>query len=480
MSVVRSRLKGRMDPLALEFTSSIEQDRKIFHYDILVDIAHVLCLLKCGHIDVKDAKEIIRALLEVRDAGYDALPKDCEDVHEAIEKAVTTITPSGKKMHTARSRNDEVVTCLRMFARDKLLSLAFSILELRKVLLNIAERHVDTIMPGFTHLQYAQPTVLSHWMLAYHDMLERDFRRVLEAFGRVNKSPLGSAAFAGTSFELDRHYTAELLGFDGVVENSCDAVSSRDFLIESIFVASMCFLTLSRMAEEIVLWSSEFGFIELPDEYASSSSIMPQKKNPDVAELIRAKAGRVLGELAGAMAIYKAMPMSYNRDFQEMNSVMFETLETTDVATILMARMLESIEFRVEIMLEKALKGFANATEIADLLAKKGIPFRDAHRIVGRIVAEAELSADAIVKVAREFGYDIKLDENDLNIDARDIVENRKNIGGTSRSEIMRMIEDRLNTLERDRELLSKIADTLSRKIERLYEEAMAILKGTS
>jgi len=480
MSVVRSRLKGRMDPLALEFTSSIEQDRKIFHYDILVDIAHVLCLLKCGHIDVKDARKIIRALLEVRDAGYDALPKDCEDVHEAIEKAVTTITPSGKKMHTARSRNDEVVTCLRMFARDKLLSLAFSILELRKVILNIAERHVDTIMPGFTHLQYAQPTVLAHWMLAYHDMLERDFRRVLEAFGRVNKSPLGSAAFAGTSFELDRHYTAELLGFDGVVENSCDAVSSRDFLIESIFVASMCFLTLSRMAEEIVLWSSEFGFIELPDEYASSSSIMPQKKNPDVAELIRAKAGRILGELAGAMAIYKAMPMSYNRDFQEMNSVMFETLETTDVATILMARMLEKIEFRVEIMLEKALKGFANATEIADLLAKRGIPFRDAHRIVGRVVAEAELSADAIVKVAKELGYDIKLDENDLNIDARDIVERRKNVGGTSRSEIMRMIDDRLKTLERDRELLSKISDTLSRKIERLYEEAMAILKGTS
>ena len=480
MSVVRSRLKSGMDPLALEFTSSLEQDRKIFYYDILVDVAHVLCLLKCGHISGREAKEIIRALLEIRDAGYDALPKDCEDVHEAIEKAVTTITPAGKRMHTARSRNDEVATCLRMFARDKLLSLAFSILELRRVLVNIAERHVDTIMPGFTHLQYAQPTVLAHWMLAYHDMLERDFHRVLESFGRANRSPLGSAAFAGTSFELDRYYTAELLGFDGLVENSCDAVSSRDFLIEAIFVSSMCLLTLSRIAEEIVLWSSEFGFIELPDEYSSSSSIMPQKKNPDVAELIRAKAGRVLGELAGVMAIYKAMPLSYNRDFQEMNFVMFEILEISDIATILMARMLERMEFKKDLMLEKALKGFANATEIADLLAKKGIPFRDSHRIVGRIVAEgSEFSADVIVKVAREFGYDLKLDESELKFDARDIVEGRRNVGGTSKSEIIRMIDDRRKKFERDRELLAKIADGLSRKIERLYEEAMEVLKGT-
>ncbi len=479
MSVVRSRLKKEMDRLALEFSSSLEQDKKIFYYDILVDIAHVLGLLKCGHIGKEDAKAIIKALLEIRDAGYDSLPKDCEDVHEAIEAEVTKRTPAGKRMHTARSRNDEVATCLRMFARDKLLSLAFSLLELRRVLLNIAENHIDTIMPGFTHLQYAQPTVLAHWVLAYHDMIERDFERVMDAFGRVNRSPLGSAAFAGTSFELDRAYTAELLGFDDVVENSCDAVASRDFLIESVFVSASTMLSLSRIAEEIILWCSEFGFIELPDEYASSSSIMPQKKNPDIAELIRAKAGKVLGNLAGVMSIYKAMPFTYNRDFQEMNPIMFESLEVADVATILMARMLEKVEFRRDVMLEKALKGFANATEIADLITKKGIPFRDAHKIVGRLVAEGlEFSAENIRDVAEDFGYSIQISDDELKFDAKNIVENRRNLGGTSKSEITRMIEGRRKKLEEDRELLANVIDKISQRLERLYEEATDILKS--
>jgi len=478
MSVVRSRLKGKMDELALQFTSSLEHDRKIFHYDVLVDMAHVLCLLKCGHIDEGDAREILKALMEVREEGYDSLPKDCEDVHEAIEKRVTEKTPAGKRMHTARSRNDEVATCLRMFARDKLLSLAFSILELRRVLLNVAEEHVETIMPGFTHLQYAQPTRLAHWMLAYHDMLERDFERVMEAFRRTNRSPLGSAAFAGTSFELDRDYTARLLGFDGVVENSCDAVSSRDFVIEAVFVATSVMLTLSRMAEEIVLWSSEFGFVELPDEYSSSSSIMPQKKNPDVAELIRAKAGRILGNLASTMAIYKALPLTYNRDFQEMNPVMFDTLETVDVATTLMARMLELTKFRSDVMLEKALKGFAEATEVADLLTKKGIPFRDAHKIVGRIIAEGkELDAENVVEVAREFGYDVSLGK--LRLDARDIVENRKNVGGTSRKEVERMIGERWKRWERDRWIVEETLDRISVRMEELYLKVMEVLRNS-
>jgi len=479
MSVVRSRLKKEMDRLALEFSSSLEQDRKIFYYDILVDIAHVLGLLKCGHIGKEDARAIIKALFEIRDAGYDSLPKDCEDVHEAIEAEVTRRTPAGKRIHTARSRNDEVATCLRMFARDKLLSLAFSLIELRIVLLNIAENHIDTIMPGFTHLQYAQPTVLAHWMIAYHDMIERDFERVIDAFGRVNRSPLGSAAFAGTSFELDRRYTAELLGFDGIVENSCDAVASRDFLIESVFVSASAMLSLSRIAEEIILWCSEFEFIELPDEYASSSSIMPQKKNPDIAELIRAKAGRVLGNLAGVMSIYKAMPFTYNRDFQEMNPIMFESLEVADIATILMARMLEKVEFRRDVMLEKALKGFANATEVADLITKKGVPFRDAHKIVGRLVAEGlEFSAENIRNVAEDFGYSIQLSDDELKFDARNIVENRRNLGGTSKSEVKRMIEDRKKKLEEDRDHLVSVIDRISRRLERLYEEATAILRS--
>ncbi len=475
--IVRSRLKRGMDRLALEFTSSLEVDRRIFHYDILVDIAHVLGLLKCGHISGEDAKAIIKALLEIRDEGYDSLPKNCEDVHEAIEAEVTRRTPAGKKMHTARSRNDEVATCLRMFARDKLLSLASSIVELRRVLLEIAEENLDTVMPGFTHLQYAQPTVLAHWMLAHHDALARDFERVLEAFKRANLSPLGSAAFAGTSFELDRDYTAELLGFDGIVENSCDAVASRDFLIESVFVASSVMLTLSRMAEEIILWCSEFGFVELPDEYASSSSIMPQKKNPDVAELIRAKAGRVLGNLSGVMAIYKAMPFTYNRDFQEMNPMLFESLEVADLSTTIMARMLERVEFRRDVMLEKALKGYTNATELADEITKRGVPFRDAHRIVGKLVAEGlEFTADNVMRVAEEFGYRLKLEE--LKLNAKEIVEGRKSRGGTSRDELERMLEDRWKLLEEDRTAVSKRIDEISLRLERLYEEAIEVLKS--
>lgn len=467
-----------MDKLALDFSSSLSHDSKIFYYDILVDIAHVLGLLRCGHIDKEEAKEIIKALFVVRDAGYDSLPKEYEDVHEAIEAEVTKRTPAGKKLHTARSRNDEVATCLRMFARDKLLSLAFSLLELRRVLIGIAENNVDTIMPGFTHLQYAQPTVLAHHVLAYHDMIERDFERALNAFKRVNLSPLGSAAFASTSFKLDREYTAELLGFDGVVENSCDAVASRDFLIESIFISASTMLSLSRMAEEIILWCSEFGFVELPDEYASSSSIMPQKKNPDIAELIRAKAGRVLGNLAGVMSIYKAMPFTYNRDFQEMNPIMFESLEIADISTILMARMLEKIKFKRDVMLEKALKGFAHATELADLITKKGVPFRDAHRIVGRLIAESlEFNAKNVKRIAKEFGYEIELSEDELKFDAKEIVESRDNLGGTSRSEILRMIEVRKRRLEEDREMLAEIVDGVSEKLERLYNEAMELLK---
>ncbi len=476
MSVVRSRLKGRMDPLALEFTSSLDHDRKIFYYDILVDMAHVLGLLKCGHIGREDARDILRALTEVRKGGYESLPKDCEDVHEAIEKAVTAITPAGKRMHTARSRNDEVATCLRMFARDKLLSLASSILELRRVLLSIAERHIRTIMPGFTHLQYAQPTLLSHWALAYHDMLKRDFDRAMEAFERANRSPLGSCAFAGTSFELDRRYTAELLGFDGIVENSCDAVAGRDFVIETVFVSTSAMVTLSRMAEEIILWSSEFDFIELSDEYASSSSIMPQKKNPDVAELIRAKASKLIGDLSAILSIYKALPMTYNRDFQEMNPILYESVEIADLATMLMARMLESMRFKVEVMQNKALKGYAHATEVADAITKAGIPFRDAHKIVGALVAKnLEPTKENVRKMCLKFGYDVDVD---FDVSAEGIVMGRRSEGSASYKEVERMLRDRLVDLERDRERIVELIDRIAEKLERLHSTVLDLLRS--
>ena len=473
--VVRSRMRVEMDRLALHFSSSMDQDRKIFYYDVLVDMAHVLGLLKSGIIGEEDAREILKALIDILEEGYESVPKDYEDVHEAIEAEVTRRTEAGKKMHTARSRNDEVATCLRMYARDKLISIAYSVLELRKVLLKLARENLDVLMPGFTHLQYAQPTRLSHHLLAHHDAFWRDFERTIQAIRRVNKCPLGSAAFAGTSFNIDRAYTSELLGFDGVLENSCDAVSSRDFLIESIFIASSVLLNLSRLAEEIILWSSEFDFVELPDEYSSSSSIMPQKKNPDVAELIRAKAGRAIGLLSSAMSIYKALPFTYNRDFQEMNGIMFEALESADVSTILMAKMLESLRFRREVMEEKAFRGYSDATEYVDELVRRGVPFRDAHRIVGRAVMEGDLRPERICEIAAEIGYDVDL--KGFRPELRKAVE-RVSLGSTGRREVERMIEERYLRLERDLTEINRLFSSVRRRIDHLFSEVLKILGG--
>ncbi len=470
--MLRSRFSRDMDEEALKFSSSIDQDRYIFYYDILVDMAHVLGLLRCNHISEKDAKEIIRGLLRIREMGYETIPKEYEDIHEAIESELIKITEAGKKMHTARSRNDEVATCLRMFVRDRLLSLALSLLELREVFIEKALENLDVIMPGFTHLQYAQPTRLSHHIVAYHDMIERDFTRIINTLKFVNLSPLGSCAFASTSLKLDRFYTAELLGFDGIVENSCDAVSSRDFLIESVFISASVMLSLSRIAEEIVLWSSEFDFIDLPEEFASTSSIMPQKKNPDIAELIRAKAGTVIGCLTSVMSIYKAMPFTYNRDFQEMNYHLFKSFDIVELSVNLMKKMFEKIRFKRDVMLEKAVKNFSIASELADRMVKKGVPFRDAHRIVGRAVALGDLNK--IEEIAKEFGYDIDLD---LKLDVVDAVENRKNIGGTSREEVLRMINARKERLKDDYELLSDTVERICSRLERLHEEAFKLLE---
>lgn len=412
-------------------------------------------LLKSGHLKKEEAREIIQALLEIRDGGLDELDEKGEDVHEAIEKAVTKRTPAGKKMHTARSRNDEIATCLRMFARDRLLSIAQAVLDLRKVLIEKAEEYIDVIMPGFTHLQYAQPTRLSHHILAYHDMLKRDFDRLISAFSRTNLSPLGSCAFAGTSLEIDRIYTAKLLGFEDVLENSADAVSSRDFLIESIFASSSTMLTLSRIAEEIILWSSEFDFVDLPEEFASTSSIMPHKKNPDVAELIRAKAGTCLGNLVSAMSIYKGLPLNYNRDFQEMNNLLYSTLSITEISVVVMTDMLSLINFKTDVMVKK-VSNSSFACEIVERLTRMGVPFRDAHRIVGRAIAEGKL------KVIKE--------RYNVDVDLKETVE-RKSLGGTSKSEVIRMIKVRKDILERDLEIVNEKVDKICSSLERIYRE---------
>ena len=486
MKVVRSRLKGEMSEVALRLTSSLHHDHSIFHYDILVDLAHVLNLLKNNHISEDEAARILSTLLEVRDAGYDGLSKEYEDVHEAIEaKVIQMAGEAGRKMHTGRSRNDEVATCLRLFTRDRLLSMAQAVLWLREVLLERAEAE-DAVMPGFTHLQYAQPTRLSHHLIAYQDMLERDYQRIVDAFKRVNLSPLGSAAFASTGFRLDRFYAARLLGFAGIVENSMDAVATRDFAVESISVSCSLMLSLSRIAEELILWSSEFGFVELPDEYTSSSSIMPQKKNPDVAELIRAKAGKLIGNLAAAASIYKAMPYAYNRDFQEINPLLYESLEIAELSTLAMAEMMEKLKFRKEVMEEKAGKGFSCATELADTLVRKcNLPFRTAHAIVGRVAMESanSITLEQLDRIALEVaGVTVsgKISREELNqiLDPKKVVEMRTNTGGTSSQEIRRMLDDRMRRLEQDAESLEKIIEEVSAGLEMMYEEVERVINA--
>ncbi|HDD36182.1 MAG TPA: argininosuccinate lyase [Archaeoglobus veneficus] len=480
MALLRSRLKKKMDKLALEFSSSIDSDRNIFYYDILVDYAHVLGLLRSNLLSKDEAKEIILALNEVKKKNYKF--DNYEDVHEAIEAEVTKITKAALKMHTARSRNDEVATCLRLFARDNILGLMNALLEIRGVIINLAKKNVDALMPGFTHLQYAQPTRLAHHLIAYHDSIERDFFRCKNAFSRINLSPLGSAAFASTSFKLDRYYTAELLGFDDIVENTADAVSNRDFLIECVFIATSVMLNLSRICEELILWSSEFNFVELPDEYASTSSIMPQKKNPDIAELIRAKCGKIIGNLASAMAIYKAMPYNYNRDFQEMNDILYDSLRTAIDSTTLLSRMLERLKFNVEVMEKKAKKGFSTATQIADLLVmKENIPFRIAHKIVGKLVMLNDFTIDRIKEIASNYGYEIKnITKRDIKdaLDVVKVVESRKNVGGTAKNEVERMLRIREERLNEDLQFFENLVERIALKLERLYEEIESVVKA--
>ncbi|NHW24161.1 MAG: argininosuccinate lyase [Archaeoglobales archaeon] len=463
------RIGEKMDSRAFELSSSIGHDLNIFHYDILVDVAHTLCLQRGGYLSREEALEILNALKEISIQGYKRW--EFEDIHEAIEAEITRRTPAGKKLHTGRSRNDEVATCLRLFARDNLLNLAERLTKLQETILKLSE--TDSIMPGFTHLQFAQPTRLSHHLLMYFDIFERDFERTLEAFRRSNRCPLGSSAFAGTAYRLDREFTAKILGFDSVQEHSEDSVASRDFLIDSVYVCTSVLLDISRICEEIILFAT-LGFIELPNRYSSTSSIMPQKKNPDIAELLRAKCGKMIGLLTSAMAIYKAMPFSYNRDFQEMNPVLYTALKEANDAVEVFNGMLSEIKFKKEILEKKAQEGFTTATALADMLVKDfEIPFRDSHRIVARLASSGIVSPSAqdIEFAAKELGYEIKLSDKRVAevTNLENIVNSRKTIGGTAKEEVERMRVQRKEKILRERREV--------KRIRRRIENALGIMK---
>ncbi|RIH83902.1 argininosuccinate lyase [Calidithermus roseus] len=381
------------DRLAQQFNASWTFDRRLALVDIEGSLAHAAMLAKQGIISAEEAETLRRGLLEVRQEiveGTFVWREELEDVHMNIETRLTELVgPVGGKLHTARSRNDQVATDLRLWLRGELSAILGELEALRRVLVQQAEKYLEPplILPGYTHLQRAMPVLLSHWFLAYYEMLSRDAGRIQDALKRLNESPLGAAALAGTGFPIDRHYTAQALGFARPMRNSLDAVASRDFALEALSALAIGQLTLSRLAEELVLYTSfEFGFAVLPDAFSTGSSIMPQKKNADIAELIRGKAGRVLGSLVALATVVKGLPLAYNKDLQEDKEPLFDACDTYRASLKLMAAMLPGLVWKPEPMAKAAESGFSLATELADYLAQKGLPFREAHHVVGRIV----------------------------------------------------------------------------------------------
>ena len=385
------RFTESTDAFVEAFTASVGFDRRLYRHDIQGSIAHASMLAHVGVLTKKERDAIIKGLKTIEaeiERGEFAWSTRLEDVHMNIEARLTErIGDAGKKLHTGRSRNDQVATDLRLYLRDGIDAVRAELRRLQESLLQVAEREAETVMPGFTHLQIAQPVTFGHHLMAWFEMLARDDARLRDGRVRVNVLPLGAAALAGTSYPIDRAHTAKLLGFAAVAENSLDAVSDRDFAIEFTAGAALIMTHLSRMAEELVLWSSsQFDFVELPDAFCTGSSIMPQKKNPDVPELVRGKAGRVVGHLMALLMLMKAQPLAYNKDNQEDKEPVFDTLDTVLACLRAFADMLPALQVKRDSMAQAARRGFSTATDLADYLVRKGVAFRDAHEIVGRAV----------------------------------------------------------------------------------------------
>ncbi len=387
------RTAGTTDKIADDFNSSIHIDSVMYKHDIKGSMAHAAMLAECGIIGASDADKIIDALEKILfdiESGALEISADAEDIHMFVESVLTErIGDIGKKLHTSRSRNDQVALDTRLYMRDKTEEIKALILELIDAILSVAKAHKYTIMPGYTHLQRAQPVTFGHHLLAYAEMLKRDFGRLCDASARMNYSPLGACALAGTTYPISREMTAHTLMFDGVCANSMDAVSDRDFCVELLSAFSLIMTHLSRFSEEIILWSSwEFSFIELDDAYTTGSSIMPQKKNSDMAELVRGKCGRVFGDLMGTLTMLKGLPLAYNKDMQEDKESLFDGAETVIKCLEIFAPMVRTMKVKPENMYLAAGRGFINATDLADYLTKRGMPFRTAYKTVGGIVAE--------------------------------------------------------------------------------------------
>lgn len=443
------RFSKSTDSQTDHFHSSISFDRRMYRQDIIGSIAHVKMLGKQNIIPIEDSQIIHKTLLEILEDienGKVEFEEKAEDIHMNIEKIlIDRIGDVGKKLHTGRSRNDQVALDIRMYLKDEIQNIKSYILDLQSVLLDISNHNIDTIMPGYTHLQKAQPVTLAHHLLAYFEMFKRDFDRLCDCYRRTDVMPLGSGALATTTYNLDRQSVADELGFASITLNSMDAVSDRDFCIELASDLSILMMHLSRFCEEIVMWSSnEFGFIELDDSYSTGSSIMPQKKNPDMAELIRGKTGRIYGNLIALLTVMKAIPLAYNKDMQEDKESIFDSIDTVKMCIPVFTSMIKTMTVNRENMLEAAKGGFTNATDAADYLVKNGIPFRDAHSIVGKLVAYCieknksleELSIEEFKSISDVF------DKNIYNaIEIQKCVNARNIIGGPSKEYIQKLIE---------------------------------------
>ncbi len=443
------RFTKQTNHLVEEYTASIHFDKALAEEDIQGSLAHVTMLGKCGIVPAEDVETIKAGLNKVLDkirAGQVEFSVSDEDIHMNIEKhLIEEIGPVGGKLHTGRSRNDQVATDMHLYLRNRAVELVGLLHALQESLINQAKNNLDTIIPGYTHLQRAQPILFAHHLMAYVSMFERDIDRLKDSYKRINVLPLGAGALAGTTFPIDRHFVAEQLGFDGVYENSLDAVSDRDFIVEFLAGASLIMTHLSRLSEELVLWSStEFNFIELDDAFCTGSSIMPQKKNPDVAELVRGKTGRVYGNLIGLLTVLKSLPLAYNKDMQEDKEGMFDTVATLEGALQLFAPMIATMKVNTGRMREAVNKDFSNATDIADFLVGKGLPFRQAHEVIGKTVLyciqEGKYLLDLSLEEFQQFSS--LFDDTIYHVLQPETVVNARNVyGGTATVQVEQAIE---------------------------------------
>ena len=430
--------------LVKRYTASVDFDRKLALFDIRGSLAHAQMLASCGIIAAQDLDDIRRGLAVIENEVVDGTFEwslDLEDVHLNIEKRLTMLVgDAGKRLHTGRSRNDQVATDVRLYLRSAIDDMLVLIGNMQSALLDLAQQHTHTIMPGFTHLQVAQPISFAHHLMAYFEMLKRDAERLHDCRSRVNRLPLGAAALAGTSYPIKREMVAELLGFEGVCENSLDAVSDRDFAIEFTSAAALIMMHLSRFSEELILWMSpRVGFIDIADRFCTGSSIMPQKKNPDVPELVRGKTGRVFGHLMGLLTLMKGQPLAYNKDNQEDKEPLFDTVETLTQTLRIYADMVGGIKVKPEAMRNAALQGYATATDLADYLVKKGLPFRDAHEAVALAVRHAEQKgcdlADIALAELQQFSTHIADDVYQV-LSLEGSLASRNHIGGTAPNQV--------------------------------------------